>query len=151
MEVKEVGSMLVCGIKVRTSMSKITEHVGVKPEALMKELAAQEIAPVGPQVWCYTGCDGTSAEAEFDLLIAIPVSKEGKEQNGFVFETLPSYRNVSVIHKGPWSELAAAYEQLVSNIANAGLTLVGTSREIYLNCDFENQQNCVTEIQMEVA
>lgn len=150
MEVKVVNPTLVCGIKIRTTMSQITEHVGVKPEALMNEIAAQGIEPAGPQIWYYTGCDGSSADAEFDLLISIPVTREGINQNGYHFETLPEYRCISVLHKGAWSDLPAAYEQLVPEILKAGFTLAGTSREVYLNCDFENQQNCVTEIQMEV-
>lgn len=150
MEVKKIGQMLVCGIRVRTNMSNIAEHVGVKPQAIMDEIASQGISPAGPQVWYYSGCDGASADAEFDLLISVPVVNKGIDRENFEFLPLPSYKCVSKIHKGSWSELPNAYEVFVGEIAKAGLTLVGTSREIYLNCDFENQQNCITEIQMEV-
>lgn len=150
MDVKTLDQMLVCGKQVRASISTLKEHVGTTPEALMVEIASQGIQPVGPQIWYYSGCVGNWAEAQFDLLISIPVASAGANQNGFEFLSLPSYKCVSMLHKGAWDKLPQAYEVFIREINEAGLIMVGTSREVYINCDFENQENCITEIQMEV-
>ena len=45
MDIKVVESVLVCGIKVRTSLKGIMEFVGSTPDRLMAELASQGIKP----------------------------------------------------------------------------------------------------------
>ncbi len=141
--------MLVCGTKVRTSLSAIHEFVGSTPERLMAELASQGINPTGSQIWHYAGCDG-NPETEFDLLICVPVERKGQDRGGFEFITLGSFRCACAMHEGSWNDLGKAYEALMGDMVAAGLQMGAASREVYHRCDFENPANCLTEIQLEV-
>lgn len=149
MELKIVESVLVCGIKVQTSLKSIMELVGSTPDRLMAELVAQGIKPTGAQIWQYTGCDG-NPETVFDLLICVPVEQRGQDRNGVAFLTLGSFRCACSMHEGSWNELGKAYEALMGEMVKGGLTMTTASREVYHRCDFENPQNCLTEIQLEV-
>ena len=149
MDVKVVEPVLVCGIKVRTSLKGIMEFVGSTPDRLMAELSAQGIKPTGAQIWQYTGCDG-NPDTEFDLLICVPVGQRGQDRNGFKFLNLGSYRCAYALHKGSWNDLGKTYEALMGEMATEGLQMTSFSREVYHRCDFENPQNCLTEIQLEV-
>lgn len=141
--------MLVCGIKLRATLKTIHEHVVCAPDGLMKELVSQGINPVGNQIWQYIGCDG-NPEKEFDLLICIPVEQQGQDRNGYEFFTIGSFKCTSALHKGSWNDLGTAYGALMAEIGAQGLCMTDTSREVYHCCDFENPENCLTEIQMGV-
>jgi effector-binding domain-containing protein len=149
MEIKCIQPVLVCGVKVRTSLQTIMQYVGDMPEKLMNEIASQGINPVCSQIWKYTGCDG-NPETVFDLMICIPVDKQGEDRNGFEFLTLETFTCATHLHKGSWSEIAAAYCQLMGEITANGSKITGASREVYLNCDFEDPSSCLTEIQLEI-
>ena len=52
------------------------------------------------------------------------------------------------LHCGAWMEMGRTYQVMMEEIAKKSMGFTGVSREIYINCDFENQQNCVTELQI---
>jgi len=150
MEIKHVDSILVLGTSLRTNLANMLENVGSKAEVLMQRVAELGVNPTGAQVWEYKGCDG-DVEKEFDLLISIPVDRKADDGNGFTFTELAPIKCASMIHKGAWSELGTSYCVLMKELEQQNLVFTGTSREIYLNCDFENPQNCITEIQVEIT
>lgn len=149
MEVKTVDPVLVCGIKVRTSLRNLVDQACSKADDLMAELVAQDINQAGSPIWAYSGCDG-NPDTEFDLSICTPVERKGEDRNGFTFFTLGSFRCASMLHKGPWSNLSKTYETLIGEMAKEGLQVTADCREVYLCCDFEDQQKCLTEVQMEI-
>lgn len=150
METKTVKEQLVCAISMKTNLTDLMKNVGEKPNMLFEVLSKQGIAPLGPQVWCYNGCDGTDPDKEFDLLITVPVEKQGEDSGICTFITLPEFTCVEHRHNGAWSEFASVYEKLVGEVMKSGKQIIGSSREIYVNCDFENPANCITDIQLEV-
>jgi len=150
MEFKTVAPVQVIASQLKTNLVELVKNVGQMPQQLMDELEKQGITPTGSQIWEYCGCDGCKPEQEFDLLIAVPVEKKGSDSNGFFFTELSEYNCAESQHKGPWSELGSTYGKVIPELLQSGKQISGTCREIYVHCDFENQANCVTNIQLEL-
>lgn len=100
-----------------------------------------------PQIWQYNGSDG-NPETEFQLDICVPVSAFVGDPGEFSFDELPSVRCLCETHKGAWSEMGHTYQKMIGEMMKNSWTFTGITREIYINCDFENQQNCITEVQI---
>jgi effector-binding domain-containing protein len=43
-----------------------------------------------------------------------------------------------------------AYQKIMGEVTRKSIPFSGVSREVYILCDFENQENCITEIQIEI-
>ena len=149
MELKKIEKTLVAAHSFRTTLSKLNESVGVKPDMIMGKLKEQGITPIAPQIWNYLDCDG-KMDTEFTLEICVPVEQKGKDDNEVFFKELDDYSCVSHTHKGPWSEFGNVYMKLFDDLGKNGHIPTGTCREVYHHCDFEDQSKCVTEIQVEV-
>lgn len=125
------------------------EDTGNLPVELMQKALELDLGIAGPQIWVYDGSDG-NPNTEFELTIAIPVSKSTGDPGKFRFAGFPEFKCISEIHKGSWAQLGLTYQKLMPAIMQQGLSYTGISREVYLVCDFEKPENCITEIQIEV-
>ncbi len=149
METKKIEKTLVAIHRLKTSLGKIHEAMGVLPQRAMEEIQKQDINPVAPQVWHYVDCDG-KMDSEFTLEICLPVDKKGKDTDFIQFGDLSEFDCVSYVHNGPWSEFESAYHHIFAEMEKAGQVHGTGVREVYHHCDFEDQSICVTEIQIEV-
>lgn len=149
METKKVEKVMVAVHSLTTSLNKIHEAIGVKPDLVKNELKSQNIKPSGDQIWVYTGCDGKQ-DTSFKLDICIPVNENGTNTSNIHFNNLAEFSCVSYIHNGPWSDFGKVYERMFSEIGQKGQIPTGNFREIYINCDFEDPNKCITEIQVEL-
>lgn len=149
MEQKKIERTLVAAHSCKTTLSKINDLVGNKPNQIMEELKQQNIHPIGPQIWNYLGCDG-KMDTDFTLEICVPVEQMGINSNIIEFKDLPDFSCLSHTHNGPWSEFGEVYCNLFTDIDKKGHIPTGTCREVYHHCDFEDQSKCITEIQVEV-
>lgn len=147
MEIKNIEKQTVLSFETRTNYKNMLQFVGNTPAELMEYLAKQHISPVGNQIWAYEGCSD-DPEKEFNLKITVPVEKKGVDNEKFKFTELDSFKCASKIMKGAWSNFATFYPEFIGEIMKNGHQINGTNREIYINCDFENQDNCVTEVQI---
>ncbi len=147
MEIKNSKNRLVFSYESKTTLKNMMQAIGNKPDELMQALQKQAINPTGPQIWVYEGSNG-NPDAEFNLKITIPVEKKGADIDKMKFEELPPYKYVDTTHNGPYNEFSKVYQDIMGNVMKAGLIPDGSSREIYINCDFEDQSKCVTEIQI---
>ena len=147
MEKKVVQPMTVIKYSMETTMSTLIQDIGTIPRELEAKVTELGLEATGPHTWVYFCCDG-SADKSFILDIAIPVKEEKGDAGKFAYEKLPEFQCVVTEHKGPWSELAKAYEKFVPEVLAKGLQMSGFGREVYHLVDLENQQNCVTEIQI---
>jgi len=150
MEIIKSEKVLVYAFKTKATLNSMEQIVGESPKFIAQEIIKQNISIVGPQIWTYEGCNG-NPDKEFVLNITFPVNKKGKDVNEFVFKELPAYKYVKKIHTGPYSDFPKIYESFMSQIIEAKLIPDNTNREIYLNCDFENQNNCIIEIQIGIV
>lgn len=149
MEKKSVQKTTVLCCTLNSSLKDMMNDVGNLPDEMMAKATELKLEITGPQIWIYEGSDG-NPETKFKLTIAIPVTKSSGDPGKFNFTTLPEFKCISEIHKGSWAKLGETYQKLMPAIMQQGLSYTGTTREIYKVCDFENQENCITEIQIEV-
>lgn len=149
MEKKTVEKTLVLCISLDTTLKAMHTDIGELPNELIAKAMELQLEIAGPQIWVYDGADG-QPDTPLELTIAVPVGKKSGDPGKFRFGEFPEMNCISEIHKGPWAKLGDAYCKLMPAIAQQGYVYTGISREVYHLCDFENQENCITEIQIEV-
>jgi len=149
MEKKSVEKTTVLMCSLESSLATLTNDVGTLANDLQKMAGDLNLEIIGPQFWQYTNSDG-QPNTKFLLDICIPV-KEAKGNPGrFKFVELPVFNCISEIHKGPWNKMMNAYQKIMGEVTRKSIPFSGVSREVYILCDFENQENCITEIQIEI-
>lgn len=148
METTVKPQMTVLSKKVRCSMKDLMGQTHFVKE-MYQEAAKLDFHVTGCSYWVYTGCNG-DMNAEFDLEFIIPIQANGKKGEKFEVKTIPPYKCVTYLHHGSWMEFHKVYENLMKKIQEKGLKLGKSNREMYLNCDFEDGKNCLTEIQIEI-
>lgn len=149
MEKKTVQKTTVLCISLNTTLRTMMTDTGSLPNELVEKAVELELEIAGPQIWVYDGADGNPI-TPFELTIALPVAQTTGEPGKFRFAEFPEINCISEIHKGPWAKLGETYHKLMPAIVQQGLTYTGMTREIYKVVDFEHQENCITEIQIEV-
>ena len=149
MEKKTVEKILALCISLDTTLKAMHTDINELPNELLEKAMELGLEITGPQIWVYDGTDG-HPDTPFELTIAVPVSNKTGDAGKFRFAEFPEFKCISEIHKGPWAKLVEAYCKLMPAIAQEGASITGISREVYHVCDFENQENCVTEIQIEI-
>lgn len=96
-------------------------------------------------------CHDTEYKEVANYEVAVPV-KGGQSQDGIEVRELPPARCVSLLHKGPYDQLAGSYNKAREYVATKGYRLTLPSREIYLKgCGLifkGNPKNYITEIQL---
>ncbi len=149
MEKKTVQKTTALCCTLKTSLKSMMTDTGNLPTELMAKATELKLEIAGPQIWVYEGSDG-NPNTKFELTIAIPVSKRIGDPGKFRFAEFPEFNCISEIHKGAWAKLGETYQKLMPAIMQQGLSYTGISREVYQVCDFENPENCITEIQIEI-
>ena len=149
MEKKTLQKVNVLCISLDTKITTLMQDTGTLPNELIEKAIELGLEITGPQIWVYDGCD-ENPNTPFELTIAVPVVQTTGDPGKFRFAEFPEMNCISEIHKGPWAKLGETYQKLMPAIMQQGHAYTCISREVYHICDFENQENCVTEIQIEV-
>lgn len=149
MEKKTVQKTTVLCISLNSTLKTLMADTGKLPNELVEKALELGLEIAGPQIWVYDGADG-NPNIPFELTIALPIGKTNGETGKFRFAEFPEFNCISEIHNGSWAKLGETYHKLMPAIAQKGLMYTGITREIYKVVDFEHQENCVTEIQIEV-
>jgi effector-binding domain-containing protein len=146
MEIKELSNVFVYYKQIRTNLKEIGRFVGITPAKVAEEAIAKGYKIIGPQIWNYVGADG-NPETEFFVDICFPIDNiADPNDNGTKY--LDGYTGACYLLKGPWCDLGDAYSKLFAQMTEKGLKPTDKCREVYHFCDFENPENCITEIQM---
>lgn len=146
MEIKEINPILVYFRQVETTLNEINKYVGNMPALVAEEAVRKGYKIIGPQIWNYIGADG-NPDTKFKIDICFPVeSVIGTD--GTSTKVLDGFKAACMVLKGPWSELSSTYANLMEEMAKKGLKPSIACREVYHLCDFIEQKNCITEIQM---
>lgn len=148
MEIKEIKSKMVFFTSLESSLQTLTSDVGEVPNKLAADLEKLGIKSTGPQEWIYRGSDGDPAK-KFILDICIPVNKSIKDNPAF--KNLETKKCAVETHKGSWADLGLTYKKMMDEITASGQLPGDVSREVYIHCDFVNQENNITEIQIELS
>lgn len=149
MEQKQLNSIRVLKYTLHSTLKTLLADTGQIPMELMHKAAEFGVDPLTPQVWQYSGSDG-NPETKFQLDICLPIADASGDPGKFQIDHLSSFKCLSHLHKGAWSNLGQTYQSMMSEMTSSGLQPTFTSREVYLKCDMENEANCLTEVQIEV-
>jgi len=146
MEIKEINPTPVYYKQVETTLREINNYVGNTPAIVAEEAVKKGYKIIGPQIWNYVGIDG-NPDTKFTIDICFPIEQPNK-YIGTESKILDGFKAACHVLKGPWSELSNAYSILIAEMKKEGQLPSVNCREIYHLCDFNDQTNCVTEIQM---
>lgn len=149
METKKIEATLVAKHSFTTSLAEVMAGKLTQPEKLMSEVTSMGYNAHVPHIWNYIACDG-KVESKFTLEMCVPVDRKGEETEFVKFAELPAAKCASHTHKGPYNEMGSVYEKLFGDLEKNGQIPTGNCREVYLHWDMENQENNITEIQIEV-
>lgn len=148
MEIKNLPSFCAVCLTVETNFAGMLKYVRYTAQDLYKDAAQNNLEVTGPLYWNYYGMDG-NPETIFTLEIALPVTKPDVAYKGnFAIKTIKGGKFACMVHNGPWEQLPQTYGQLIPQLFQHNLSMNGYSREIYVNMDFLNSQNQITEVQI---
>lgn len=139
--------MQLFGIAEETSLKEISKFVRVKADEVYKKAVSSGCEITGPVYWIYYGMDG-NPDTRFNLEIGIPVQQKKAIGNGYICKDIDAMECLTFVHNGTWDSLPKSYAQLFAELMKSGRTLNGITREIYINIDFDNPDNNITEIQL---
>ena len=142
-EEKSVGPLLIAAVRMQAPYPTC----GVGFAKIGKQYWSQICGPA--MLLCY---DQEYKEiADFEACMPI---KKGKPAPGIDVRELPGGRCVSLLHKGPYTELSCSYARLMTYCKDKGYQISVPCREIYLKGPgmfFRgNPKNYLTELQMMV-
>lgn len=145
MTTKRIPAIPVLYFSTKTSLSQLGPLVGSVAQQLYKEAASQDLLPVGPVQWIYTGADG-KPDTIFQLEIALPVNKLSDQLSSFQQKELPVFDCACILHEGAWENLSDSYNKIIGEVYASGNKMSGVVREQYIYMDFNQPENNITEI-----
>lgn len=96
--------------------------------------------------------DGEYKESNIDIEICEAVTHKGKESDGFIFKEIPAVTVATVMHKGAYEDLRAAYAYAFKWVEENGYTVAGLPRESYIDgiWNKEDVADWLTELQIPI-
>ena len=147
MILKKTPAMNFFCFSTETTLMELGKYVRTKAHEVYIEAVKNNLEITGPIYWVYYGMDG-NPKTKFKLDIGVPIQDKKNSINEFTSKTLESLECLTLIHNGTWENLPKSYSLLIAEITKSGRMLNGIAREIYINIDFNNPDNNITEIQM---
>jgi effector-binding domain-containing protein len=145
MKIKTHPPLTVLSSLHQTTLQQLGPLVGTVMNDLYIEAAGKTIVS-GPIYWIYHGANG-KPDTVFTLEIALPI--QGLFQpSKFLVKDLPAFKSLSHVHEGSWDQLYATYQQIMQHIEANKIPVKDESRELYINIDFRNPANNITEVQV---
>ncbi|MCF0049685.1 GyrI-like domain-containing protein [Dyadobacter sp. LJ53] len=149
MQTKTIQPIHVLYFETETSLNELMDYVRIVAHRLYREAIRKEMEITGPIYWIYNGADG-NPETQFHLTIALPVTapETPLTDSEFKLKYLEPFHCVAGQLYGSWAGLGKIYGELISELMSNKLVMTGQNREIYLNMDFQNPENNITEVQI---
>lgn len=145
--IKSHPAQTVASWRTKTTYDRIFSDIPEGFGKVMSYLGRNDIDPSGiPFTLYYQAPDG---DTEGDIAMSVPVDRipELAGSADVLFAELPAQTTVSVTHQGSYANMGESYASVVTWIQQHGHTIVGPSREIYLNSpDQVDEQHLLTEI-----
>lgn len=149
MQTKTIPPIHVLYFETETSLSKLMDYVRIVAHRLYREAIHKEMEITGPIYWIYNGADG-NPDTQFNLTIALPVSANESPltESEFKLKYLEPFNCISGHLYGSWEGLGKMYGELIAELGAKNLVMSGENRELYLNMDFQNPENNITQVQI---
>jgi DNA-binding transcriptional MerR regulator len=143
-EEKMLADMLVVALRFKGRYEEVGKNLGT-----LGRLAGRQIAG-GPLSLYY---DAEFKETEADIEVAFPVRKPIRGE-GIESRILPGGKAVTLIHRGPYSEIGRTYRRIFDYLGERNLRPSIPSREVYLKGPgmlfAGNPRKYLTEVQVQV-
>ncbi|MDI3322613.1 GyrI-like domain-containing protein [Pinibacter soli] len=147
MQVKTMPPMTVLYYTTRTTFAGLEDIIGKVPQELQNEANRLQLFISGPQYWFYFGADG-KPDTEFTLEVALPIKGDVNQSSAYQFKHLSPFKCVAATHEGGWDQLHLTYGKIIPWLFSQGMQMANDleCREMYVNVDFEEQENNLTEV-----
>lgn len=89
---------------------------------------------------------GVSDEDGHDMDVCLPL-KTSVKGDGIMTTTIPAKEAMTMIHRGPYSEIENAYTKVSRHTNERGHPIAESTREVFLHLDADNPDATVVEIQ----
>ena len=143
-EEKTLEPMLLAGVRMKGKYSDSGKGFGQLGRAVCRYICGK------PLCLYY---DGEYRDEDADFEPCFPISKR-VEAEGISLHSLPAGRCLSVLHKGPYSQLGRSYEKILRITRDRAANILLPTREVFLKCTgmiFKgNPKNYLTEIQLPI-
>jgi len=149
--IKEVPACTV--FSYRTVIPEYGALMGLMPEVGAKVAAANPQVRCQEPEYCFIVYhDGEYREKDVDIEICQAVTSKGTDADGVVFKEMPATTVASVLHKGSYQKLGAAYAAVAAWIGANGYAPAAEPRESYIDgiWNKESEEDWLTEIQIPV-
>lgn len=147
MNIKKLPSMNFFCLSTEATLLDLNKYVRVKASKIYAEAVKNNLEITGPVYWVYYGMDG-NPETKFKLDIGVPIQECKITPIGFTCKNFETMEFATCIHEGSWEKFSQSYANLIKEIMDAGRTINELTREVYINIDFNNPENNLTEIQL---
>ena len=127
-EIREVGEQHLAVVRDQVAFPDIPGLYDRAYPLIFGALAAAGIAPSAPPMGVTHGEPGD----RLDLSVAVPVAEPFAASGEVVGETIPAGRAATLLVRGDYAQLGAAYEHLYTWIGTQGLAPSGIAWEQYL-------------------
>ncbi len=95
--------------------------------------------------------DDDYKEEDADIEIAIPIQGTIKAREPIEIKTLPEYKMISTLHKGPYEEISISYQKIMAYLRSKSLEPIDSSREVYITGPSQSKpEDYLTEIQFPI-
>lgn len=149
MIIKESKPYNALVFRVKTTIPELMNYGGHVAKNLYREAVRLDLTVTGPVYWNYYGIDG-QPDTHFLLEIALPIQEQNVISPEFEWRRVEGFKCVSTMMEGSWEQLPHTYETLIRQLHAQGLHMTEECREIYINMDFEDCTNNITEVQVRV-
>jgi len=147
MQVRIHPAVMVLAGTYRTTLKELHQFAHVSKE-LHAEAAGKALIS-GPVYWIYHGTDG-KPDTPFTLEIALPIQGFFNSEI-FSIRELPAFKAVVYRHEGAWEQLPSTYEKILEYVEKHKIPIRDECRELYINVDFQQPSNNITEVQVGVV
>lgn len=147
MIIKKMPPMNFFCFSTEATLMELGNYVRSKAHDIYFEAVKLNLEITGPIYWVYYGMDG-NPETKFKLEIGVPIQQIKPTSNLFICKTLSEMEFATLTHEGNWDNLSKSYSTLIAELTKSGKRLNGIAREVYINIDFNNPKNNITEIQL---
>ena len=147
-EIIDQKPQLVLGIRKKGHYREIAELLPKIYEYATKKGATFSGMPL---FICHESCPEEVEQADktgsADIEVAAPIADKIEETEEILCYTLPGGKMAKIVHKGPYENCKATYDELFSWIKKNNKKIAGPIREVYVNDPREvGAENTITEI-----
>ncbi len=149
--VKEIPKCIV--FSSRQIVANYAALMQVVPALGEKVVAANPGLQCAQPEYCFNIYhDGEYKESNIDVEICEAVTQFGNEGDGFIFKEIPAITAASVMHKGAYEDMGAAYAFISRWIEQNGYQAAGHPRESYIDGIWNKEYTAdwLTEVQIPV-